>query len=277
MRTVRWTAVVAGAVAVASCAAPSRTLTTRIVEDPITLPKRMASASMDVTAIHYEPTDAQGFLYRPGFRYGITDHLEWADLLGVRYAFLDDRPADARAPMPLSLALHAGVFGIGYSSAEGTIVQPVASLEALKHVGDRWALSLSAGWNAQWVSRPFAWTPAYNDALFYSSRRFSYVSLSGTVTRQLTQRVAVGLTPSVDQGTDCASPFCDWKSRSARVSLSLGVRPLWWLTAMVSPAVGVRERPDIALPATYPDGTPITVEPLSVTFVSLTARLAFYW
>jgi hypothetical protein len=270
-------AAVLAAITVASCAAPSRKLTTRIVEDPITLPKRMASASINVTAIHYEPTDTQGVLTTPGLRFGITDHLEWVDVLGLRYAFLDDRPADGRAPMPLSLALRAGVFGIGYSSAEGMIVLPTVSLDALKHVGDRWALSLSVDWTAQWVARPFGWTPAYNDALFYSARRFSFLTLSAAVTRQLSDRVALGIGPSVVQGTDCVSPFCDWKTRSAGVSVFVGVRPLWWLTMVVAPAVGVRERPDIALPATYPDGTPITIQPLSVTWVSLTGRLAFYW
>ena len=157
------------------------------------------------------------------------------------------------------------------------IVLPTVSLDALKHVRDRWALSLSVDWTAQWVSRPFGWTPAYNDTLAYSSRRFSFLTLSAAVTRQLSDRVALGIGPSVDQATDCVSPFCDWKSRSARVSLFVGVRPLWWLTVLIAPAIGVRERPDAALPTTYPDGTPITIQPLSVTWVSLTGRLAFYW
>src|SRR6478752_4888286 len=103
-------AVVLAAITVAACAAPSRRLTTRIVEDPITLPRRMASGSINVTAIHHEPTDAQEVRILPELRYGITDRLEWADLLGLRYAFLDDRPTDGRAPMPLSLALRAGLF-----------------------------------------------------------------------------------------------------------------------------------------------------------------------
>lgn len=271
-----WAAVAAVALVV-SCAAPSRKLTTRIVDDPITLPRRMASGAIDVTAIHYEPTDAQGLLFAPSFRLGITDRLEWADLLGLRFAFLNDRPADGRAPRPLSLALHAGLQGIGYSSAEGMILLPVASLETLKHVGDRWALSLSAGWSAQWVSQPVAWTPSYNDALFFSARRFSFLSLSGAVTRQLTNHVALGIAPSVIQGTDCVSPFCDWKNRSASVSLVVGVRPLWWLSVIVAPGVGVRERSDKPLPPTPPDGTPIVVQPRSVTWVSLSGRLAFYW
>ena len=265
------------AITVASCAAPSRKLTTRIVEDPITLPKRMASASINVTAIHYEPTDTQGVLTTPGFRFGITDHLEWVDLLGLRYAFLDDRPADGRAPMPLSLALRAGLFGIGYSSAEGMIVLPTVSLDALKHVGDRWALSLSVDWTAQWVSRPFGWTPAYNDALFYSARRFSFLTLSAAVTRQLSDRVALGIGPSVDQATDCVSPVLRLEVAQRRRLRVRRRAPAVVADVVVAPAVGVRERPDIALPTTYPDGTPITIQPLSVTWVSLTGRLAFYW
>jgi hypothetical protein len=237
----------------------------------------MASVSMNGTAIRYEETDTQGSTWRANLRVGITDRLEWVDVLGLRYAVLDDRPADGRAPDPVSLALHVGVLGIGYSSLEGMIVLPAASLRLLQHVDDRWAVSLSAGWTAQWVATPFAWTRAYNDALVFSARRFSFVSLGADVTRQLTDRVALGVGSFLEQGTDCVSPFCDWKSRTASVDVFVGVRPLWWLTVVVAPAVGIRERPDIELPTTYPTGTPVAIPPLSVTFVSLTGRLAFYW
>jgi len=277
VRGPRRVALAAIAAAVASCAAPSRQLTTRIVEDPITLPRRMASISMNVTGIRYEPTDTQGTYWLPDFRLGITDRLEWVDLLGLRYAFLDDRPADGRAPDPVSLALRAGIIGIGYSSAEGTFLLPVASLRLLQHVGDRWAVSLAANWSAQWVAQPFPRTPAYNDILIYSARRFSFLSLEADVTRQLTDRVALGVGAFLEQGTDCVSPFCDWKSRTASVDVVLGARPLSWLTLSVAPAVGVRERPDIPLPTTYPDGSPVAIRPLSVTFASLTCRFAFYW
>jgi len=267
------------AIALAACAAPSRQLTPRIVEDPITLPKRMASVSVGATAVHYEPTDAQGVVGASGFRFGITDHLEWADLLGLRYAFLDDRPADGRAPMPVSLALRASVRGIGYSSREGMIVQPVASLNALKHVADRWALSLGADWQAQWIAHSSGWTPRYTSGLFYFSetRRFSVVTLTATVTRQLSERVALGVAPEIEQSTDCVSPGCSWKSRGAGGSVIVGVRPLSWLTVSVAPAAGVRWRPDIALPTMFPDGTPIPIQPLSVHWFALSGRLDFYW
>jgi len=270
-------ALTAMAAAVAGCAAPSRQLTTRIVEDPITLPKRMASASLGVTAYHYEPTDAQNLVVRPGLRFGITDRLEWSDLATLRYAFLEDRPADGRAPMPLSLALGAGLFGFGYSSMDGMILVPGISVEAVKHVADRWRLSLGANWFAQWVQNADSFTPAYSSTLQYSSRIWSSVSVLAVVKRQLTPRVALGVAPEVAQNTDCVAPTCDWKSRSAHLALSLGVRPLSWLTVHLVPAVGVRHRADLLLPVTYPDGTTIPIRPHTVTYGSLTAWLDFYW
>ena len=64
-------AAVLAVVALAACAAPSRRLTPRVVEDPIVLPKRMASVSTQIYFVHYEPTDFQGTFGRPGFRFGI--------------------------------------------------------------------------------------------------------------------------------------------------------------------------------------------------------------
>ena len=116
--------------------------------------------------------------------FGLTNRLEWFGLIGLRFAILDDRPADGRAPMPFSLAVHAGVIGIGYSSAEGMIVVPVASLTVLKHVADRWALSLVGGWRAQWVEhagdvvRRHAGGTAARSS--YSGRRGSTITLSGS-------------------------------------------------------------------------------------------------
>jgi hypothetical protein len=279
MPAFRWLALLAG-VALAACAAPSRRLTTRIVEDPITLPRRLASASVRTTAVHYEPTDAQGVFWRASLRLGITDRLEWAEILGLRYAILDDRPADGRAPRPFSLALRAGLAGIGYSSADGMIVLPIISLDALKHVGDRWALSLGADWEAQWTQHPytlFPFTPGYDGSLYYSSRIWSTVTVSAAATRQLSSRVALGLAPAVAQNTDCVQPTCDWKWQSASVALVLGVRPLWWLTVHVAPAVGVRHRPDLLLPVAYPDGTRIPIQPRTVTWGALSASVDFYW
>jgi hypothetical protein len=264
--------------AVAACAAPSRRLTPRVVEDPIVLPRRMASIALSSSAVHYEPTDANNSSLVLHFRYGLTDRLEWVDLLSLRFAILDDRPADGRTPMPLSLAVRAGVRGLGYSSLEGWIVLPIASIDVLKHVADRWALSLTGSWEAQWTQYEVDLTPAYGPSLGYATRHFSIVSLSGAATRQLSERIALGAGPSIAQTTDCISPTCDWVSRSAGLFLRLSARPWHWLTLSVAPSVGVRYRPNAPLPvATYPDGTPITVQPLSVTWTQIWGAATFYW
>ena len=275
---VRLATLAAVALAAWACAAPSRRLTPRVVEDPIVLPKRMASVSSEISFVHYEPTDFQGTFGVPGFRFGLTNRLEWVDL-GLRFAILDDRPADGRTPMPFSLAVRAGLMGIGYSSAEGMIVLPVASLSALKHVADRWALSLAAGWRAQWVERTsfFAITPAYGRTLSYSGRRGSTITLSGAVTRQLSERIALGISPAVSQTNDCVDPTCGWVSQSASGAVFVSVRPWDWLTVSAGPDVGVRHRPDAVLPTMFPDGTPIYIPPTTVTWFGVSGSAAFYW
>jgi hypothetical protein len=272
-------AAVLAVVALAACAPPSRRLTPRVVEDPIVLPKRMASVSTGISFVHYEPTDAQGTFGQPGFRFGLTNRLEWFGLIGLRFAILDDRPADGRAPMPFSLAVHAGVMGIGYSSAEGMIVLPVASLTALKHVADRWALSLTADWRAQWVEHGglFAVTPAYSRTLTYSGRRGSTLTLTGALTRQLSERIALGIAPAVAQTNDCVDPTCGWVSQSASGTVFVSARPWDWLTVSLGPEVGVRHRPDAVLPTMFPNGTPIYIPPTTVTWFGVSGTAAFYW
>jgi hypothetical protein len=265
------------AVAVASCAAPSRQLTPRVVEDPIVLPRRMASVSLGVRYAHYEPTDGGGTTSQGGFRVGLTNRLELTDLVGLRFAILDDRPADGRTPMPVSLAVGAGVAGIGYSSLEGMIVQPVARITALKHVADRWALSLSAGWVAQWVQDPITVVPAFGPGLGYSGRNRSTLTLGATVTRQLVERTALAIEPAVHQTNDCVDPTCGWVSRAASVSLLVYQRPWQWLTVSAGPIGGVRHRPDAVLPTMFPNGTPIEIPPRTVIWWGVSGMAAFYW
>jgi hypothetical protein len=271
-------AAVLAVVAFAACAPPSRWLTPRVVEDPIVLPKRMASVSTTIGYVHYEPTNVGGTFGRGALRIGLTNRLEWNGLIGLRFAILDDRPADGRAPMPFSLAVHAGVVGIGYSSFDGMILQPVASLSALKHVADRWALSLGLDWGANWVQRQSRrFTPAYSGSLGYWGRIGSTFTLSGAVTRQLSERVALGISPAVAQTNDCIDPTCGWVSQSASGALFVSVRPWDWLTVSAGPDVGVRHRPDAVLPTTYPDGTPIYIPPTRVEWFGLSGTAAFYW
>jgi hypothetical protein len=237
----------------------------------------MASISMDGRLFHYEPTDAQGGRLTPGFRFGITERLEWVDLLSLRYAILDDRPADGRPPMPLSLALRAGTSGVGWSSMEGWLLLPVASIDTLKHIGDRWALSLRGIWEAFYAETPVVFRTAYSDTLHYASRRWSSVGLRADVIRQFGDHVALGFGAGGDQDTACVSPTCAWTSRGASASLRVIVRPRHWVTFSAGPATGLRHRPNIPLPVVYPDGTRIPIRPLTVEWVSLGAFVAFYW
>jgi hypothetical protein len=239
----------------------------------------MASISVDGHYLHYKPTDARGATSFVGFRFGITDRLELDGLLSLRYAILDDRPVDGRAPMPLSLSVQAGTYGIGYSSMEGMFVVPIASINALKHVGDRWALSAEASWLAQYVTNPVAVTPAYSETLHYFSRRLSVVGISAGAVRQLDDHVAVGLGAGVNQYNDCVSPTCGWVSQDASASVRVIVRPWHWVTIGGGSSAGVRHRPDAQLPIRSPPplGGPITLQPLTVEWVSLDAFVAFYW
>lgn len=266
------------AVGLAACAPPSRWLTPRVVEDPIVLPKRMASVSTRIRYVHYEPTNVGGTFGQGALRIGLTNRLEWNGLIGLRFAILDNRPADGRAPMPFSLAVHAGVVGIGYSSVEGMIVQPVASISTLKHVGDRWALSLGLDWGATWVqSQFFRFTPAYSGSLGYSGRIGSTFTLDGAVTRQLSERIALGVSPAVSQTNDCIDPTCGWVSQSASGAVFVSVRPWAWLTVSAGPDIGVRHRPNVLLPVAYPDGTLISIPPARVTWFAFSGTAAFYW
>jgi len=196
------------AAALAACAAPSRRLTPRAVEDPIVLPRRMASVSLRGFSAHYEPTDARRSDALLGFRYAFTDRLEWVDLLSLRYALLDDRPVDGRPARPISLAVRAGVTGMGYSSFNGLIVLPVASVEALKRVADRWAFELSLTWSALWEQRSTSASPTYNVVLGYISDEASSLTFRAAATRQLAERVALGASAEVIQTAGCLSPTC---------------------------------------------------------------------
>jgi hypothetical protein len=266
------------AIALSACGPPSRWLTPRVVEDPIVLPKRMASVSTEISYVHYEPTNFARTFGAGALRIGLTNRLEWFGLIGLRFAILDDRPADGRAPMPFSLAIHAGVMGIGYSSLNGMIMEPVASVSALKHVADRWALSLGLDWGAGWVQRRFyPLTPAYSGSLGYSSQIRSTFTLRGTVMRQLSERIALGISPRVAQTNDCIDPRCGWVSQSASGSVFVSARPWDWLTVGLGPAVGVRHRPDAVLPTTFPGGTPIYIPPTRVTWVEVSGWATFYW
>lgn len=260
----------------AACAAPSRRLTPRVVEDPIVLPRRLASIALGAGVARYEPGGNRSSWSEGSFRMGITDRLEWADLMSLRYALLDDRPADDRPPRRLSLALQAGFRGIGYSSGLGMIVMPIVAVQTLKHIGDRWAVGLSATWRAIWMQNPPGDTFWYTQNLGYTAGRRSFWSLGGFATRQLSERFALSLGGWFTHAGACLSPTCNWLTQSTGGSLSLVFRPWHWLTVDAGPYAGLRYRPDTPPPPIDPID-PVVIPPRAVQWVGVSGGVSFYW
>src|SRR5262245_51419591 len=153
---------VAAAVGIA-CAAPSRRLSPRVVDDPIVLPRRMASVAIGAYKNWYPLTHASPDGTSPlSVRIGLTNRLELYNLLGLRYALLDDAPGSPLPPSRLSLAVQAGAQGVGYSSAEGWIVYPILGIRVQKHLAERWRFSLSADWNGFWYQKPVVTSQGYD-------------------------------------------------------------------------------------------------------------------
>jgi hypothetical protein len=263
-----------GIVAVA-CAAPSRRLTPRVVEDPIVLPRRLASLALSGGIARYEPSGARSFWSEGRFRMGITDRLEWTDVTSLRYALLDDRPAGDRPPHRLSLAIQAGFRGIGYSSSLGMLLMPIAAVQTLKHLGDRWAVGLSVTWQAIWMQKPPGEAFWYTQNLGYTAGRRSFWSLSAFVTRQLSEHFALSLGGWATRAGACLSPTCAWITQSTGGSLNVVFRPRHWMTVHAGPYAGLRYRPDTPPPQSPID--PVAVPPVMVEWFGVSGGATFYW
>jgi hypothetical protein len=257
------------------CAAPSRRLTPRQVEDPVTLPRGMASASVSVTPARYWPTDNTDVTALPGFGYGVSDRLEW-NILSARYALLDDAPTGTAPTSPFSLAVGGGLAGIGYSSIDGTILLPTAHLRVMKHVASRWRFEAGTQWTGFWSSGSSEPVRYNFGTLRQISHPGSMLAIDVGATRQLVDRLALGVGLYASQVHECLDLFCDWTARDAEASLQLSYRPWHWLTLALSPAVGTRHRPTSFAPPSAPDGIPIDL-PRSVTWLSLGGSAAFFW
>ncbi len=260
---------------IAACAAPSRRLTPRQIEDPITLPRGMASASLSVEPAHYWPTGANALYGVPAFRFGITDRLQLG-LLSLGYAFLDDSPAGATPAAPFSLALQGGVLGLGYSSIDGTIVFPILALRTAKHLDSRWRFDAGASWVGNWASGSSV-APAFNPGtLAYSGRPSSLIDGDASATRQVADRIAVTVRGYIGETRGCLSTLCGWRNRTVQGSISLSLRPWHWMTVGISASVGLRRRSPSFMPPPDPDDPP-AVLPNPVLWLAGGGWATFYW
>jgi hypothetical protein len=263
--------------ALGACAAPSRRLSPRVVNDPIVLPRRMASVSLGAQKTWYPRDGTSAFGITPTFAVGLTDRLEYQGLVGVGYAILDDAPGSPRAPSPLSLAVEAGILGVGYSSSQGLIVDPVVGIRVQKHVADRWNLSLLTAWYAAWYERPAAPSPNPSLSALAFGRNRSEVDISVHVTRQLGERFALALGATPYQVQDCLAPFCSWTIRGVGGSLILWFRPADWITLGLGPNGGVRYRPPMLPEPTDPSEPVVSTPPRSVPWLGVFGSVVYYW
>ncbi|HEY2900018.1 MAG TPA: hypothetical protein VGL59_05560 [Polyangia bacterium] len=260
-----------------ACAAPSRRLTVRVVDDPIVLPSRLAAAAIEGSAFRHQPAASTTGSVLPAFRVGITDRLELTDLLSLRYAFLDDAPSSSRQRRsPLSLALRAGLTGFGVSSTDGFVMWPLLSLQALRHLGDRWSLSLSAGFRGRFANRDRASDGVPDQYLFPTSSRWSNLSTGLSALRQMTDHIAIGAGAGVEQYQGCLQPLCAWVSRDAWFTVRLVVRPWPWLSLALVPETGFRYRP-LILPAALDPSGEAKVPPQTVSWLGGSGDVTFYW
>ncbi len=187
---------------------------------------------------------------------------------------------DGRPARPISLAVRAGATGMGYSSFIGLLVFPVVSVEALKHIADRWALDL--------IGRLVGVVATTNHDLrgvaaatpppsAYAGNAVSSLTFRGKATRQLAERVALGASASVTQTTGCLSPTCAWVSRGGGAALTVSVRPWHWVTLAAGPFVGYRYRPDGPLVPPANPTAPVVIPLRRVEWVGLEGFVTFYW
>jgi hypothetical protein len=255
------------ALAAAGCATPVRRLPSRQVDDPITLPARVFELGVGASVTpsnEYGETDGAPII---PLRYGITDRLTLLGLTAVEFALLDDAPVasaatgERAATSRLGLSLTGGLVGLGYSTIEGLIVQPVVGVGAVKHVSP----SLRLHSAVHWIGR------------FGRLSDESFVSASVGATRQLVDRLALTLTAGDRVNVQTALPSGDWGRNVVFTGASLDYRPWHWVTAGLSGRVESTQRPPATLEPVPPDEPVPRIarrRPVSLWFG---ASATFYW
>jgi hypothetical protein len=264
-------------IALLGCGTPSRRLSTRIVDDPMVLPGRMLSMGLQ-GEVSQRPDPVGQWYLLPSINYGLTDRLQLADLLSLRWAILDDAPLPpevTRRRHRLSLAVRAGTQGIGSSATEGFLILPLVATEVAKHLGAQTRLSLTGIWSGQWVAYSRGWEEAYREDLSPAGSRHSTIELRGRALRQLGNHVALAVGAGVHQMHGCTLPSCGWAARGAQVSLEPMVRPWPWLTLTLELFASTRYRqPGQALQS--PD-QPLPSLTHAVSWLGGGGTLLFYW
>jgi hypothetical protein len=264
-------------IALLGCGTPSRHLTTRIVDDPMVLPRRMLSLGL-TGQVSQRPGSQLTSGDLSLINYGLTDRLELDSLLSLRWAILDDAPLPVdwnRRPDRLSLSVRGGAFGLGTSSVEGFTIFPVASVQMRKHLGGRALVSLNTTWEGKWVENPYGWGWPYREDLWPTRSRASSLTMAAEGLRQFGDHVALVAGGSVHQLQGCTLPSCSWAARGGELWLGPQARPWRWLTLSLRLFAGRRYRP-AGQPVRSPDEQ-LVFMPETASWLGTEASLAFQW
>jgi hypothetical protein len=264
------------------CATPSRTLTTRMIDDPAVLPRRLFAFSIDPYVSKFSTWKEPFVLWQPAFAYGITDRLELDSLIALRYAILDDAPAyadglpDGRRRGRLSLVARAGFDGIGYSSMQGLITLPDLSITARKHLGGSVAVNLHAGADGYWVASPAQSVTPYGSTL-WPRGPYSRIWFGTGAGVQVVDHLFLGARVDVHQIYGCSVPAaCAWAARGVSTGAGPTLRPNRWFQLRLSGELGARERPFVAIVPDPTGGVP-PLPPRDVWWWSVGVDATFYW
>jgi len=205
-------------VATLACGTPSRRLPPRIVDDPLTLPRRMVrvNAIFEATPENEWRRSEDGVFI--GVDYGITDRVTYTLPLILHVLLLDDAPPDSeagkRSLAPVGLVLSGGIAGLGYSSSEVFIVQPFLGLEVSRAMTSRFRVGAVSTW---WGSHS-------------RLRDHSRMALRLMGTGQVSQRWAVSARLFDAIELRSLMPSSRWTRHVVGAGTGVSCRPWHWMT-----------------------------------------------
>lgn len=121
-----WGVVATGAVL--GCGTPSRRLSTRAVDDPMTLPHRLMRVDIGASAVRGSQRLETPVLQ---IDYGLTDRLQLVNLSGLKYALWDDAPSpDASHSRDPEGAVKRALPGVSTDAPDGSFAWSPRTLAA---------------------------------------------------------------------------------------------------------------------------------------------------
>jgi hypothetical protein len=117
---------------------PTR-LPERPIDDPVTLPKKMAAVGLNWGPQFPDPGSPGQWPINGGASVGLTPRLQLDLPLALLYAVMEERPSDGRSAQPVTLAVGGGLETLGFGiPVAGSWIE--GELLAKKRLGQRWRI-----------------------------------------------------------------------------------------------------------------------------------------